>query len=297
MSAETVSTLQATDWNEEWKRLQLIRGKADDVTFWNRRARTFGSEAPSDYTLAFMELAGVLPGESIMDMGCGTGNLALPYALQGHRVIAVDFSPAMLTQVERRTREAGLTRIQTRLLSWQEDWQAAGIAPDSVDVAIASRSIATDDMKDALLKLSSIARRRCCITLATSSSPHVDTRVLEACNVVNTHGKDFQYAFNILLNEGYLPECSYIISERKDTFDSQEDAFQQLERMLVSAIGDNDLQALDAARARLRTWLEHNLLENEDAGMPDECHKPQRAYRLAHNRQFIWGFIAWNSKR
>ena len=297
MAAISASTLQATDWNEEWKRLQVVRGKADDVAFWNRRAATYGSETPSAYTHAFMELAGVLPGESVLDMGCGSGNLAIPYARQGHEVIAADFSPAMLDLVDEQAREAGLSCIQTRLLSWQDNWEAAGLAPRSVDVALASRSIATDDMKDALLKISNTARRRCCITLTTSSSPHVDTRVLEACGVRNVHGMDFQYAFNILLNEGFLPECSYITSERKDTFDSPEDAFAKLDRMLTRSVGEDDPATLEPARARLARWLEDNLVENEEAGVPDGHHEVQKAYRLTHNRHFTWGFIAWSTQR
>ena len=39
------------------------------------------------------------------------------------------------------------------------------------DVAIASRSIATADLRDALLRLTEVARRRVCITLATGSPP------------------------------------------------------------------------------------------------------------------------------
>ncbi|MBO4365775.1 MAG: class I SAM-dependent methyltransferase [Eggerthellaceae bacterium] len=297
MALDMTPTLQTTDWNEEWKHLQLVRGTADNVEFWNRRARTFGSETPSAYSVEFMHRAGVRSKESVMDMGCGTGNLAIPYASQGHHVIAADFSPAMLERLEHQANEIGLRNIDTCLLSWQEDWQKAGIEPNSVDVAIASRSITTDDMKDALLKLSRTARRRCCITLATSSSPHVDTRVLEACGVANTRGHDFQYAFNILLNEGFLPECSYIVSERKDTFDSQEDAFNHMEKMLIQALGNNETEALDAARRRLQTWLEYNLVKNEEAGASDNHHDTQKAFRLTYNRQFIWGFIAWDTKR
>ena len=35
-------------------------------------------------------------GESLLDMGCGAGSLAIPYGLRGNHVLACDFSPRML---------------------------------------------------------------------------------------------------------------------------------------------------------------------------------------------------------
>ena len=39
--SEHISTLQETDWNEEWKRLQRVRRKADDAQYWNKRSKNF----------------------------------------------------------------------------------------------------------------------------------------------------------------------------------------------------------------------------------------------------------------
>jgi SAM-dependent methyltransferase len=45
---------------------------------------------------------------AILDAGCGTGTLSLVLAEMGHRVTAIDFSPAMLEQARRKTAAAGL---------------------------------------------------------------------------------------------------------------------------------------------------------------------------------------------
>lgn len=292
---EVGNLLQATDWNEAWKRLQKPRHPVDDVAFWDNRADTFGSMVPSTYTLAFMKLADVQPGESILDMGCGTGNLAIPYALEAHPVIAADFSAKMLERC-RRNAECARVSLETNLLSWQDDWGAAGIGENCVDVALASRSIATEDLKDALDKLTRAARRRCCITLTTGSSPRVDPRMLQAWGVRGGRRKEYQFAWNILVSEGFMPTCSYIVSRRKDTYDSLDEACAQLDHMIVGALGEDDSDALESARARMAAWLGENLVANEQAGATDSHGEVEKSLRLRIPRQFVWGFIAWDPR-
>lgn len=293
----SLSTLQSTDWNEEWKTLKAARNRKDNAAFWDARAKSHFSMDPTPYSREFMRLAQVEPGERVMDMGCGTGVLAVEYAKTGCPVVAADFSEGMLSQTRTNVARAGVQEsVEVRKLNWMQDWKAAGIARDSVDVAIASRSVATDDLKDALDKLSYVARRRCCITLATSFSPRADPRVMRECGIPNRHGRDFQYALNILVNEGLFPTCEYIASERKDTYDSIDDARLSMDHMVTAGLGRAEDGALAKARFRLARWLEGNLVENEEAGLPDEHGNPQGRLRLRKNRLFVWAFIAWDPR-
>jgi ubiquinone/menaquinone biosynthesis C-methylase UbiE len=52
--------------------------------------------------------ARVGPGDRALDLGCGTGALAVLLARRGAEVTAIDISPAMLRQAARRVREEGL---------------------------------------------------------------------------------------------------------------------------------------------------------------------------------------------
>lgn len=87
------SELLAADWNGEWMRLQAARHRADDSFEWDKRARHFRPLETAPYAQDFIKLLALEPGESVLDMGCGAGSIAIPLAQAGHSVIAADFSP------------------------------------------------------------------------------------------------------------------------------------------------------------------------------------------------------------
>lgn len=295
MSENFTPLLTTHDWNGEWKELQKARRHADDSSFWDKRAKTFGSKgSPNPYAERFLELAGIRPGETAFDMGCGTGALSIPLGQAGHRVVAADFSAGMLAVLQEELAARHITTVKTIQMSWEDAWAEHGVLPESADVALASRSIATSDLRDALLRLTEVARRRVCITLATGSSPRSDEGILQAIGLQGRLGRDYLYAFNILAAEGFKPEVSYITSTRDSTYGSLDDAFENLSSMITDA-GDLVPQAeQDAALERLRTWLDDNLVENPQAGALDSHGEVQKRLRLRNHREVTWAFLAWN---
>lgn len=282
-------TLLETDWNEEWKALQAARRSPDDPSFWDARAHHFRPRETHPYAHDFLKLVGVREGEYVLDMGCGAGTLAIPLAQMGHPVLAADFSLRMLEALREGAEHYGLAHLITPLqLAWDEDWEAAGIAPKSVDVAIASRSIATSDLEAALLKLDRVARRRCCITLVATASPRYDTHIMHAIGASVTNSRDYVYAFNILVGLGVNPEVRYIDSYRRDTFNTLEDGVADFARMLEGGNEDR----LDA----LRDYLATHMVENPHAGEMGPKGKPQGRYMLDHERLIRWAFLAWSPR-
>lgn len=143
---------------------------AVDLAVWRELAPGF--DGPNTQTKRAPDLLGrvlelVPPGASILDIGAGTGNYALPLAQQGCDVTALDHSPDMLAVLQRkleRERVAGVTPQQGR-------WEDAQIAPH--DYVLAANCLyRTADLQHALERFSSLARKRVLIIFSIGT-PHV----------------------------------------------------------------------------------------------------------------------------
>lgn len=290
--------LLETDWGKEWKRLQQQKNAADDPSYWNERAHSFPTDTKvGPYAQEFLRLANIKPGETVFDMGCGSGAIAMPLGLEGHKVVAADFSENMLARMQEVLDANNIRCVFPKLMSWEEDWAEKGVREGMVDVCVASRSIATADLEDSLMRLHEVARRRVCITLATASSPRVDDRILKELGLADKLSKDYLYAINILASHGILPEVNYIRSARYDTYDSTEEAALSLKKMIDAALGQGACDAeYEAAYERLVDWLESNLIQNPEAGQPDSHGLQQKVLRLKKPRVITWAFIAWNKE-
>ena len=268
------------DWHQEWLDHQLHRRAADNKDYWNKRAHSFyRSAGTSPYAGEFIRLAAVQPGETILDMGCGSGTLALPYARAGHEVYACDFSSVMLEILEEAAKQEGLSHlIHTKLVSWNDDWDAADMP--TVDVALASRSMAADDLQDAITKISSRARRRVCCTLGTNASPRIDPVLMRAIGRPEPGAPEFVYAMNMLWNMGKLPELNLIESARQDLFERPEDAVAKHAEILECT--PEELEKLQEYATEHLTCVD----------IPDG-----KRWRFDHERITNWAFISWDTRR
>mgnify|MGYP006870772181 CR=1 FL=1 len=146
-----------------------------------------------------------------------------------------------------------------------------------MDVAFASRSVTTTNLKGALAKLDRTARRRCAVTMVANSSPRYDLHLMNAIGASVTCSNGFVYAFNILIQMGALPQVTYFESPRRDTFDSLEAGVADFSRMLEHGNEDK----ID----RLRNYIAHHMIENPHAGEPGSKGVPQGRYMLDHIRK------------
>lgn len=300
--APAQASLLDFDWAAAWRENEGTRVRTDNADYWSKRAKSFPVTGQhSTYARDFLALADVRPGERVLDMGCGTGALATPLARAGHEVVAADFAQGMLDVLRQDLAENApdaRDRVDVKLLSWTDDWDAAGLGENSVDVALSSRSLVTPDIARSLEKLCRVARRRVCVTLPTELSPRLDGNLLREIGLKNRVDGSLQYALLILFGMGRLPELTYITNTRVDAYASPEEAFEHLSAMLPEEPNE-DVTAADLVRARenLRDWVGDNLVENPHAGEPDDRGRPQGGYTLARPRLIRWAFLSWEEVR
>ncbi len=267
------------DWGALWLAERGGRDGVEDVAFWDRRAQGFSASCQrSPYAREYLERAGVLPGETVIDMGCGSGTLALPLAAEGHRVTACDLSSKMLEKLKEQAVAEGLeSRLDLRQVSWLADWDDLPVA----DVFLASRSLYSTDLRETILKIERHARRRVCLTVSTTDGPAHDNTMLRAIGRPRSDRSEFVYVVNLLLQMGRLPELSYI-SHIKPVFGSTiEELRGEFERE-DGPFSPEESELLDRFIAE----------QFEPAEKPDGTPAMARRY----DRPVRWAFIAWEPR-
>jgi SAM-dependent methyltransferase len=210
---------------------------------------------------------------TVLDVGCGSGALALPLARRVRSVIALDYSPRMLEILRARCAEEGLGNVAPVLGSWEDDWRRLGIG--SCDVALASRSLTVDDLRAALLKLHRAARRRVFLTAPVGTGP-IDPRVIRAAGRPYVPGPDYVYPLNVLRQLGIRATLDFIPVAQARRFATVGEALDGLSWMIP--------EPSSAELERLRRWLQQELAP-VDGGL--ELRPPHKV---------SWAVFSWSKE-
>ncbi len=63
------------------------QAEAAQAALWDEKAKPCTHyKRRSPYAEEFLLRSGIVPGDTVLDMGCGSGTLCLPLADDGHRV-------------------------------------------------------------------------------------------------------------------------------------------------------------------------------------------------------------------
>lgn len=262
------------DWNTIWRDSQRHRkGKRDGNAFWNRRAPEFADHAKkTTYASHFIQLMNPQPDWSVLDVGCGAGTLALPLNPLVRRITAIDFSDVMIDLLNRKCWEDGITNIDTRIVSWEDDWETAGIIEH--DVVIASRSLVVEDLQAAIVKLAGKARRKVYISAPVGDGPF-DRRIFEAIGRDMQRGPDYICVYNLLNQMGIFADVTFVTNETNlKIYSDINEAIRKFQWMI------DDLTIEE--ESRLRAYLEGHLVKHPEGWALDYQH-PVR-----------WAIISWS---
>lgn len=242
-----------------------------DAAAWNgRAARRSRRERDSSYTadlLTRLDLRGV---STALDVGCGTGNVAVPLALRLERVTALDFSEEMLKHLRANAAEAGVPdgRLALRHLAWADDW-AGAVEP--ADLALCSRAMDFGDLRRCLRKLHRHAKVRCALVLHAGGS-FLGPDVLRLLGRKIHPRADYIYAVAMLHQMGIACKVDFIPSTGGMAY-ATADEFVESVQWRIGALSDGEKEAL---RRRF-----------------DEL--PRLADgRAAYAHPFTWALLAWD---
>lgn len=264
------------DWNRAWQEQRAqISTPRRGISFWDRRALSFAKPlSETDYATQLLAIIRPRPHWTVLDMGCGSGALAIPLARRVRAVTAVDLSPQMLSIVEQQCRTEGINNVITVEGRWEDDWRKLGIAP-SYDLALASRSMVVDDLRASILALDTIAGKRVCIVTIIGDGPY-DRRLFDAIGRPLNLGPDYIYNYNMLYQMGICANVTFIEETRDRTYRSPEDAFAVMQQMFQ--------QLSLKEEKRLHAYLDKYLIQRNGY------------WQLSYKKVVKWAVIWWDKQ-
>jgi SAM-dependent methyltransferase len=264
------------DWNGLWQEARRAKSwKKKGRSDWDQRAAGFAARnIDSPYVSQFLARVPLERKWSVLDVGCGPGTLSLPLAREVRRVTALDFSAAMLEELRQRAEAMGVENLTAIQAAWEDDWEALHISPH--DVAIASRSLAVDDLAGALTKLDCWATRAVFVTDRVGAGPF-DPDLFAAIGRPFTPGPDYIYTVNLLYTMGIHAHVDFITLSSTRRYASPEEAVQSHAWMV------DDLSP--AETERLAEYVERRLRRAPDGSWELRRRVPPR-----------WALIWWRKE-
>ena len=271
------------DWNAMWgEATQRSQWKNDlsQKELWDRRAASFsqrinrvmnGEERDKDdYITKMLERIEVKPGWTLLDIGCGPGTLTIPLAKIAGSVTALDISSEMMKRLKANAAKNGLDNIRYLNASWQDAF--ARREAGSHDVVVASRSLMSDDMKDALTYIINITGRAAYLTFPIIHLPF-DWEVYRIIGREKKRHPPYIYILNMLFQMGINANVEVLRSKVRVQFANIDDAIEDLQWRTDPFSPEE--------QAKLREYLEKKFAEQGD---------PQG---LTHEGKSKWALIWW----
>jgi FkbM family methyltransferase len=198
------------DWLVLWKELveaQARRHKpvASDTSpdVWRARARAYHEavqqrwsqpDSSRDFIAADLREH---PGETVLDIGAGTGAWTVFLAQIARQVTALDPSPAMLRVLRENVAEAALTNVTIVDGGWPE----ADVVPH--DVVFCSHALyGVADFATAIQRIEAMARRRCYLLLRIVTLDSVMAQAAQHIWGQPYDSPNFQVAYSALFQLG-----------------------------------------------------------------------------------------------
>jgi SAM-dependent methyltransferase len=271
------------DWSSMWQE-ESARGhfnKSSPKELWDKRAESFNkgisqviddheSLDKNDYISKMLSRIKVKRNWSVLDIGCGPGTLTIPLAGKVKTVTALDISSEMLKHLKVNARNKGLNNISYINSSWQDAFKSKQVAEH--DVVVASRTLMSGDMKEAIFNLNSVALQAIYLTLPIIHLPF-DWEVYKAIGRKGKKHAPYVYFYNLLYQMGILANVEILCSRVNVQFPSIEAAIEDLQ-WRTEPFSPQEL-------IKLKAFLKKKIAENKNSPL------------IAHEGNSKWALIWW----
>ena len=225
-----------------------------------------------DYPAKLMQNIRLKKDWSVLDIGCGTGAIAIPAAKKAARVTAVDISGEMISILKRDAKKQGLSNITCMRRSWESIVVGQDIT--SHDVVVASRSIGkTPDLRDALEKIDSAALKCVYVTAWGGGERGHNKGVSEALGRPSRDIPDYIYIFNMLHRMGISPNVVQLACHSRLIYANLGEAIESCKLGIGPMSADEELLARD--------YLDRTLIRHRDGSREVPDNRP------------TWSLIWW----
>ena len=274
------------DWNTMWKeesKRSHWNSNISQKELWDKRADKFDKRVnrvkndeprdKDDYISKMLDRIEVKPGWTVLDIGCGPGTLAIPLAQKAGSVTVLDISSEMLKRLRANADKSGLSNIRYLNSAWQDAFAEGRV--DSYDVVVASRSLMSGDMKEAISKIAAITGRVAYLTFPIVHLPF-DWEVYKAIGREKKKHPPYIYILNMLFQMGIHANVEILYSRVKVQFSNVKEALDDLQ-WRTDPFSPNE-------KGKLREFLEMKFAEQKGSPV------------FTHEGKSTWALIWWRKE-
>jgi SAM-dependent methyltransferase len=247
-------------------------GRDNAAGYWDRRAQTFSNPLrKSSYTNDLLQRMELHRSYSVLDVGCGSGIMAIPMAGIVRKVTAIDISSRMLDILKESADRKGVRNIHIMNKDWTEVIPGQGIP--SHDVVLASRCLSGPGITDSLRKIDMMAKRTCYITWRAGQGDDFEIETYKALGWEYHPHPEYAVIWNVLYSLG--------IRANLEIFESiQEERYPNLEQAVTNLCRGETVS--DRIKDKLATFVE-NRFSNKNG-------------YLYHQSRINWALIWWQKR-
>lgn len=190
--------------------IQLATREPKQPQDWDEKAKKMQQsqfDLQNGYVQEFLSRMDLNPEDSLLDVGCGGGAIALSVAPFIRQVYALDYSQGMIDVLQQRANALAISNVKPILRAWEDHWQDIPVC----DICVSSRSSMVNDLQLALDKLNEKARKAVYMTM-TVDKDFIDREILRFIGRDNVGFPSYIYAVNMLYQQGYKVSVDFLQS-------------------------------------------------------------------------------------